>query len=597
MLFLCSSAFAETKKPNDNGIDPQSTGRAGSEINEKGKIDPNSPIFKDKTPEEIEEILKKEKTKYPEINAVQNMYDMQGKIVYSRHYDNSVTNCAWTIAWAYKGTPYGQIAEEATAVDAQNAGWTGNINFVGQLMYVAAMNNQLITDVDPSELIWDGHGDLTDFGQHYRGTGSGYHPPSGVSGDRPYHNLIENYVPQPGDIAVTKGNSWYFGHVIMARPREDGVMGSIENGSGGSNNTNMGGGGIHTNHDARIQAGDGETGRDIVAWIRASDYANAVYPVGGGTPGGGGGSAYSRFVFGNIYDMGKSLSVIMEKFAELCEDVIERLLPAMIPLFWIMAIIDLAMTVMLAGFEINPFTVIVRFLKYGFFYFLIANWPELVDDFFLSFAFDTAGGTQVLTDSTVTMNITNPQLILQKGLLIIKPGIDYVSALSVAQTAIHIFACMMITAFSLITMLCLMVLAMYVAISYIEFYVVAALAVVCLPYTPSGFTKWIPQATIASVWKQTVKLFTLSIFIGLIGEIFANTTQADIIKNLAKYGMNMNESALQTLYSVITTNTQMVEALVYYGLLCSQIIMLCIVTFFISQKVADKLSPGSVIQW
>ena len=569
MLVLCSSVFAETKP--DNGITPTSTSNSGSVYTKDGNIRIGSMKDKDKTAKELEEEAKKAKTEQPKINAIQNMFDMKGKIAHDRG-GGAGTNCAWTVAWSYKGTPYGQVSDFATAVEAQEHNWAGSINTVGQLMNIAAQSGQLIVDCNPSDLSWNNAGELVN-----------YNPPS--RGD--YSSAVDKYQPRPGDIAITRGNSYYYGHVVLVRPTDAGELGTIESGSHGENTYRPGAGGIHTNGDTPVAK------RTVVGWIKSSDYANAVYPVGGGTPG----SAYSKFVFGNIYDMGKSMCVIMEKFAEICEEVIERLLPAMIPLFWIMAIIDLVMTIVLAGFEINPFTVIVRFIKYGFFYFLIANWPELVDDFFLSFAFDTASGANVLTETTVTMNITNPQLVLQKGLMIIKPGIDYVSALSTAQAAVHIFACMVVTAFSLITMLSLMALAIYVMLSYIEFYIVASLAVVCLPYTPSGFTKWIPQASIAAVWKQTIRLFTLSMFIGLIGQIFANTTPADIIKKLAELGMKMNESGLDTVISAITLNSQMVDALFFYGGLCLNIIMLCIVTFFISQKVADKLSPGSVIQW
>ena len=577
LLVLCNSVLA-APATGKSTVEPVNTSNTIDVIAKNKNISIGNSRTRDMTPEQIKEMNEKDKTEFPKINAVQNMYDMKEKIAFRR--STGGTNCAWTVAWAYKGTPYGQVSEYDNAVEAQEHTWAGSISEVGQLMYIAAMNNQLITDVDPSELIWGGS-NLTD---------AGYNPSSAPYNNRgPYISQVKAYQPQPGDLGIESSGDWHFQHVFMVRAKEDGGLGTIENGGSGSN-TYYGTGGIHDNRDRSVGV------RDVVAWIKASDYANAVYPVGGGVPGSGG-SAYQKFVFGNIYDMGKSMCVIMEKFAELCEESLEKILPVMIPLFWLMAIIDLTMTVMLAGFEINPFTVIIRFLKYGFFYYLIANWPELVDNFFLSFAFDTANGANVLTDTTITMNITNPQLILQKGLLIIKPGIDYVSALSTAQMLVHIFTCMMVTAFSLITMLSLMALSIYVMISYIEFYVVATLAVVTLPYTPSGFTKWIPQASIASVWKQTIRLFTLSIFIGLIGQIFAGTSQADIIKKLAEYGMHMNETWLQTAYSAVTQNTQMIQAVLFYGGLCLQIITMCLVTFFISQKVANKLSPSGPIQW
>ena len=102
MLVLCSSVFAE--------ITPTSTSNSGSVYTKGGKISIGSSKDKDKTPQEIQKESEKEKTEEPKINAIQNMFDMKGKIAHDRG-GGAGTNCAWTVAWSYKGTPYGQVSD------------------------------------------------------------------------------------------------------------------------------------------------------------------------------------------------------------------------------------------------------------------------------------------------------------------------------------------------------------------------------------------------------------------------------------------------------------------------------------------------------
>ena len=136
--------------------------------------------------------------------------------------------------------------------------------------------------------------------------------------------------------------AWHFGHVYMIRAKSDGTLGTIENGY------NQGNPGIHTNGDASYEVRLGNT----TAWIRASDYANGL------------GSGF----FKALYGFGKEFAWLMERFAQLCEETIANLQPYMISLFWIMAVIDLSMSIVLAGFEISPMSFIVRIMKYRFFY-------------------------------------------------------------------------------------------------------------------------------------------------------------------------------------------------------------------------------------
>ena len=227
-----------------------------------------------------------------------------------------------------------------------------------------------------------------------------------------------------------------------------------------------------------------------------------------------------------IYEIGHELTDMIDQIISFLGKALKAIQKHMVPLFFIMAIIDLALTTMLAGFEVNPFTLIVKVLKYGFFLFLIQNWGQIANDFFISLPTSVA---ETMTDGgTGVMELTQPHLILQKALSLISPGLNYATKTPFLPSSM--LAGLIMAIFAIITMFAIFIFTMYIAITYIEFYIAIALSVCLLPFGVFGFTKFATMGGINYVWKCTVKMMVLAMIVGLVGGILKGMDAAEIAK-------------------------------------------------------------------
>ena len=217
-----------------------------------------------------------------------------------------------------------------------------------------------------------------------------------------------------------------------------------------------------------------------------------------------------------IYEIGKDVTEMMEDLVSYMGKAMKEIQKNAVPIFFIMAVIDLALTTMLAGFEINPFTLVVKMLKYGFFLFLIQNWGMIANEFFV--ALPSSVAESMAETGTGVMNITQPHLILQKALAIIAPGLNYATRtyFSPASALVSVF----ISLVALFTMFAVLIFTIYIAITYVEFYIAIALNIIMLPFSVFGFTKFAAMGGMNYVWKCTVKMMVLALITGLIGGAF-----------------------------------------------------------------------------
>ena len=196
---------------------------------------------------------------------------------------------------------------------------------------------------------------------------------------------------------------------------------------------------------------------------------------------------------------------------------------------------------------------------------------------------------------TVSYHVTNLHLLLQKSMMLLKPGLDYVNSLSWAQMVPRLIPCLSVYIISFIAVMCMLLFTVYIMISYIEFYVIAALSLVTLPYVASDFTKWIPQASLAAVWKRMVRFMTIAMLIGFFGMMFSQMDPAQVVVALAKEGMVQDESHLRTLLDMLLFNSSLFGAILVYLTVALKIIAIAIGGMMVADSVSEKLGgPSSV---
>ena len=228
----------------------------------------------------------------------------------------------------------------------------------------------------------------------------------------------------------------------------------------------------------------------------------------------GGGIIFN--IFDGLKNIGDVLSVIINKFTDVAAKAYSALYPYAVPLIWLLAIIDICLSIILSGLEVSLFQVVVpKILKYSAIYGVLVLWPD-----FVNAAITTATTVSETIDPShaqdVAQNISQPQLIMQKGFHLLQPGIDFVSTITFDQFIVNLFPCLLIILGGLIGMAALIMIAIYVTTVYIEFFVGAGLSIFLLPFSSLKFTKFLAEGAASWLLNNAIRLTTLSLMIGMI---------------------------------------------------------------------------------
>ncbi len=176
------------------------------------------------------------------------------------------------------------------------------------------------------------------------------------------------------------------------------------------------------------------------------------------------------------------------------------------------AIIDIGLSFVFSNFQFSVPNVLHKVLKYGFCLFAITNWKMILNDFFLSI---TTGVGQAMTGTSVsglTENLSQPQMLMRMALDNL-PGLNIIANTSAFHLFTNALYSLGIFFMSWFVILVYMFLAIKIAYVYVQFYVSAAFNIWGLPFSVNGFTKFIPEGLLGSLWASTVTLMMTSVMI------------------------------------------------------------------------------------
>lgn len=221
----------------------------------------------------------------------------------------------------------------------------------------------------------------------------------------------------------------------------------------------------------------------------------------------------------SFYEFGKTLEDTIKTYADASKTAFTGLHEEAVYLIWILAVIDLAWfgisnVLKQSAGSFNDF--IIRILRYGFVLFLINNWPEIVDDvigsIFSAGATEFFGGNGVVAD-----NFSKPGDVLSKGVKLIEPAFAYIGKTPFTVNIIGILFCEVIAC---LILLMFILIGLWLVMLHIEFYVIAAVAVLSLPFTlVSGLfsgAKSFPGGVFGSLIASAIKIFAASIVITIV---------------------------------------------------------------------------------
>lgn len=163
-----------------------------------------------------------------------------------------------------------------------------------------------------------------------------------------------------------------------------------------------------------------------------------------------------------------------------------------------------------------------KLLRIGFFTFLVASWPTLtqgVADGLAQIGAMAGGGSSAM--------VSDPSRILDQAFVVIKPIEDQINEIqkgSWMQKVAVLAVVVQYTIASLLILVAFTILAITCFLTYLEFFIVAVLGLILLPWGISNHTAFLAEKAIGAVIAQGVKLMVLSFIISVIGNVIGTFT-------------------------------------------------------------------------
>ena len=189
-----------------------------------------------------------------------------------------------------------------------------------------------------------------------------------------------------------------------------------------------------------------------------------------------------------------------------------------------LAAIEVALAALFWALRGQDFTApfLRKLLRIGFFTFLVASWPTLtrgVADGLADIGAMAGGGTSSL--------VSDPSAILDKAMKVIKPieaEINRIQEGSWMQKVAVLAVVIQYTIAMFFILIAFAILALTCLLTYIEFFLVAVLGLILVPWGISNHTAFLAEKAIGAVVAQGVKLMVLSFIIAVYGDVLATFT-------------------------------------------------------------------------
>lgn len=310
--------------------------------------------------------------------------------------------------------------------------------------------------------------------------------------------------------------------------------------------------GFSTGPHAHIEVFDG-TGYAAGAQLDPAPYLAAIgvdltgnlFPSGDGSTGIGGASMGSDNValpwgVESMYEIGSNVNRDIEYYSEAASRAFEALQPIMLGVLTSLAIIDLTLPLLISGFAFSQSVLLRKVLKYGLVFFVFFNWQTVVNELFLGMV-SAVSGSYTGDLATIEQNISQPQLLIQKCVFMLTPALNKIASYKSFDFVMNLQYILPIFILAWVTIIVYIMLALKIALIYVDFYLTAAMNVVTLPFAQQSFTKFIPEGTLGHLFAVTIELLVTSVMVWMAvmvvqdaspGNLFALTDAAGHVKYL-----------------------------------------------------------------
>lgn len=177
-------------------------------------------------------------------------------------------------------------------------------------------------------------------------------------------------------------------------------------------------------------------------------------------------------------------------------------------LLGVLIVIDLVLAVVLNLSDGDHMkTLITKILKYGFFIWLVMDYKTLAQviiDTFKAIGLKAGGGAI----STALFN--DPSNIATYGIWVTEPIFEFIDNLGAVDVLKNLHKVIIAGWAGIVIMLCYFIIGIQIFITYLEFYIVAALALILLPFGVNRRTAFLGEKAIGAVLSFGIKLMVLA---------------------------------------------------------------------------------------
>lgn len=189
-------------------------------------------------------------------------------------------------------------------------------------------------------------------------------------------------------------------------------------------------------------------------------------------------------------------------------------------LYGILILLDFILAVLLNLGETDHIKQLVRkVLFYGFWIWVIREWGTLCD-----VLLDSLMITGTAVGGVDASALKNPSLLIERGLYIAKPYMDYASEMSWLDITMSPLNWLMAVIGYTGVVLAFGILALQIFITYVEFYIASALLLIFIPWGSFKYTSFVAEKAIGAVISYGTKLMMLGAVYGLSSGIINSMT-------------------------------------------------------------------------
>jgi len=177
-------------------------------------------------------------------------------------------------------------------------------------------------------------------------------------------------------------------------------------------------------------------------------------------------------------------------------------------LLGILMVIDLVLAVVLNLSDGDHMkTLVTKILKYGFFIWLVMDYRNLTNVVLNTFQ---AVGLKAGGGAISASLLTDPSEIATYGIWVTEPIFQFIDNLGTIDVLKNLHKIMFTGFTGLIIILCFFIIGIQIFITYLEFYLVATLALILLPFGVNRRTAFLGEKAIGAVLSFGIKLMVLA---------------------------------------------------------------------------------------